>query len=740
MEMKKTAITILICIGIISLALTREFVPYEEKHICRRIRPIASAQFILDPILSQSVSESLILLLATRLPQIDGLIKDAGGEFSEDTWKTGLLLAILKDIKGLGLETLDIPTWIEENRSFILPYLPALEIPATSHPFEALRDSAKIKPENAYQGIVNSIINFYFLDWIERSGSLHPAPFWDDSSAAREARHINALRTVLGLHFMRTQRPEAGQLFPDDYLPDLWKIGELLHGSRSGNYTNEIEGYLLSALIRSELEGYAQRYLRAIKYSPQINMLLSEIMQLDIATVKGELRGYCQTLPDTNSEKVNIQKLLAHDENPSLNSFLRALLLERVRIPQLIKEDTEKFVEENLPVVKRIVYSAFYFRPTASPKIPGIIPTTPLIDNLTVAEAEYLVRRILSIHFRQLETQVREDGEDRRYFDPHLYANKHKSRLALLDWEMDVLPRIETIKKSLGENPEPYRLHRVITYYLVKELATAGAYDLSMAEIKKMYEATGSPLGWDDGTIREHRFEISAFNKLFNEVLASVYHNTDSAIRGQKIKLVIGLDNHGELIYFFPLIQAVLQMNPNITICLLPRGRPVADDVYYSSVRQILEDDYRKGRHFAFLYEELYGRSNPRFFLIREGPDIQGDHLRYASQDELHAFTSTKIGTTTFDRIVYLGIGNANFVSTQGLNLERYYLFRVKAARVEAATGVPKEGFPLILAYVGKGACIGTSFGKDIYHTLLQYVAQHKEFYDPPRGTYSSSP
>ncbi|MFN7171039.1 MAG: ARMT1-like domain-containing protein, partial [Candidatus Omnitrophota bacterium] len=300
----------------------------------------------------------------------------------------------------------------------------------------------------------------------------------------------------------------------------------------------------------------------------------------------------------------------------------------------MIKEDLKRFVEENYPIVRRLVWSAFNYRYYADYE-----PTTrslyPFHFTLTITEAEYLVRRMISAYLKKVE-DLYKPGET--IFDPHLSDNKEKSRIAYEDWGK-VLKKIAEIKENIG-NSNPLRLQRAILYYLLKKLATAGAYDLSIQEIREKFQDTGEIP--ETESLREFRFAISSFNKLFKEVLNN---------QKEKTKLVILADNHGEFIYLLGFIQYLLQQNPNLIIYLITKRTPVADDVYKDSVWRILDYDRENQGHFNFLREKA---NKERFYIVNNGPDLQGEDLRSLSWDEYQTFTSKHAGQITFDKIVVL--------------------------------------------------------------------------------------
>lgn len=710
---KKVTIPIFLCF----IILFSGFAEYREDCLFRRIRSSESSpEFILDAELVNLVPLNLITLIVNRIREIDGFLGNISTEFTPSTWRIGLILAILKDISGLGLEQLDIASWIKENRRALLSFFPDLEIPSSSGPFEALKDRVKQTAEIAYKGIQNTITNYYFITFIQNS---YPSINLLDQD--KQMRHLFILQGILNLHILRNRTLQASQLIPDDYIPDFQRLGEMQH---SNLYADNIEGYLLKKLIKFELEGYASRYLRTFKYAAEIANITEVVLGLDIGEVRRRVGIYYAGIQADDSVT---QRLISS----SNEKILKNVLIE-AEISTLIEADIQRFVQENYPEVRRIVWSIFNFIP--SDKISTLlISNAPLIDNLTISEAEYLVRKVMSIYFEgSIGKNVQEIGET-GYFDPHFYTNKNKSRIALVDWE-NTLGKLEEIKAALGANPDPYRENRVVLYYLIKKLATAGIYDLSVEDIRTKFAAQGNISGLEaTGDLRQYAFAVSSFNKLYNEVLASNL-SEDPVIKNQRIKLIINVDNHGEIIYALGLIQYILKINPNIVIYLLPRKTPAGDDAYSNSVWQILNDD--GGRFFGQLTSQSTSPDR-RFFISNEGSDFQGQDLSTMPKGS-DIFTSKQVGRMTVDKIVYLGIGNANFCSTQGLELERYYLFRVKAERVAEATGISREGYPLVLAYLDPGACIGTSFGKERYGNLLQYVDLHKEFFDPPLGGYSN--
>ncbi len=636
------------------------------------------------------------------------------------TWIVGTVLAILRDTPELGLGNLDITSWMQANNASLLEYFPDLKIPDSAGPFIELIEKYKQEQKLTYSGIQKSITNYFFLNFLQQQTPTLNLLHQSD----RQTRHTLALINILNLHILRTPHPDYQSLVLKSYKPDLWTIG-FLRESDPEAYLAETEIYLRDNLIRSELAGYAAVWLRGEKYYSEIQAIKYEVSTMNLNAVREIIKAHYSLL---NIAPALVEQVLATADK----AFLQSTLVE-IEISKLIQEDVNEFVEEHYPVLRSIVWSAFNFRTEI---IDG--SEKPLIDSLTIAEAEYLVRKIMSVYFSDLRQEIlAKTGE--KHFDPHLDANKLKNRVAYEDWK-NVLNKINDIRASFGEIPQDsaqretyeYRVNRAILYYLTKKLATAGIYDLSIPSIRERFSSTGFLAGLEDSeTMREHKFEINSFNKLLNEVLL----NTD-----EQVKLVIGADNHGEIIYLLGLIQVLLEINPNITVFLIPRGAPTSDDAYYSGIREIFEYDLAHNDYFAFLHEQEKLISNKRrFFLIREGPDFQGVNLRTLSEQEFQALTISP-HNREFQRVVYLGIGNANFVSTQGLETERYYLFRVKAIRVAEATGIPADGHPLILAYTAPGDCIGTSFGAigKRYLNLHQYFTMHPEYFDPPQGIYKN--
>ncbi|MCM8765331.1 MAG: hypothetical protein NC920_00565 [Candidatus Omnitrophica bacterium] len=639
----------------------------------RRIRRL-SLELIPDPYLAEPVTVEFVTTIKSRIERIEAFaIKYAEGtSLSSDTWEIGLTLAILRNIEDLALKDLEIKKWIEKNYSFLKQYFPQLDelekIPQSAEPFEDLRKIfAAIEGKESYSAIESSLINLYFEEFIQRS--IQPQLLRIEPA---ETRQDTLLKTTLFLHRFRNPPPGINRnlVIPPDYLPDLKKISTIYFEDKTtqkGNYKKIVNDYLLNKLIHFELEGYGNRFLRGTKYVTQIQGLSED------------------------------------------------------QIKELIKEDLKRFVEENYPIVRRIVWSAFNYRYYADYDA-ATRSVLPLHFTLTITEAEYLVRKIISAYLKRVE-DLYKPGET--IFDPHLSENKEKSRLAYEDWAK-VLEKIKDMERVIGPS-QPLRLQRAIFYYLIKKLATAGAYDLSIQEIREKFQDIGEIP--ETETLREYRFVLSSFNKLDKEVLNN---------QKEKTKLVIFADNHGEFIYLLGFMQYALQTNPNLTIYLVTRRVPVADDVYKDSAWRILDYDKNNQNYFAFLREKA---NRERFYIISDGPDLQGEDFRSLSGGEFNVLTSKKTGQTEFDKIVVLSIGNANFVSTQGLKLERFYLYRVKTEKVSAATGIPSKSpeygeFPLILAYLPAEICIGTEFGSLRYSDMLTYAKSHPQFYDPPLGRY----
>jgi len=707
-----------------------------ENFIFRRLRTHhSSSEFILNAGLSVPLSEDLVVSIAKQIPELITMVEKRVqlNFWSESTWKVGLTIAILKDIEGLKLENIDIALWINEHYSNIKKDFPYLETPNFSAPFETVRDDFKAAKKTLYDDMQSLINAYYFLDFIQRARS-SPANYTVFDKSTRE-RFI--LGKILNLHIYRDRHPKSAQLIPHSYIPDLYTLLELKFEHPS-IYESEMNGYLLGHLLEFELEGYADRYLRVKKYFREIQMIKYEVFyEYPIDQVKRELRMY-YSMSDEKFSSV-ASKLI----NTASEGFLRNLLCEN-KISELLEEDVKRFVQVNYPVVRRIVWSAFHLKPEFG-------KGNYLIDLLGFSEAEYLARRVMRLYFGELikDTSIRV-GEDVDNFDPHFSKNKLTNRTAYEDWS-NVKKEIASIEERFVDLADPYRKHRAIVYYLLKKLATAGAYDLSNKELRERFDEEGMLSGIEElNDMRRHRFELSSFNKLFDEVLAN---------KEKRIKLVISADNHGEIVYLLGLIQYVLEeVNPNIVVYLIPKSHPVANDVYYSAIWEMLyydqdvtgrEQESKGMLYFDLLYNQLLSPlRDKRFILVSDGPDLQGDDARVVSQEEFYALTSPKLWKFGFDKIVDFRIGCAHWRTSQELfspalvssleeqnvKVERYFMHRIKFPNVAKSIGISEEEAPLILAYVEPSIPIGTTFAS--YDTLMDYVKAHPKFYDPPLGSY----
>gem|GEM_PF-3293972 len=637
---------------------------------------------------SSLIEEFKKLFSPTILPEFRGVITEA--------WKAslriGFILAMVKDIRELELEKLDIYEWMEENSSLLLEKIPEFkkisEITSEpqklisflieklkSIPFEQLKHIYKDSASLRYQGFENAIINYYFLTFVQNASSISELPA-DDIAC-----DLLVFEEILKLHRFREIK-WPGINLPSDYCPDLWLLGEQKEEIRK----REIEEYLLDRLIEFQLLGYAQCFI-------------------------GEKEK--QRLASNWNEKEFLEALDAHK----------------------FDSEIKRFIEEHYPYIRRIVWSAFNFRP-------HFTHGQPLIDTLPISLAEDIVRKIISLYFKNFG-ELKNSPAYGSISDPFYYLNRIKNDYAYRVWGKYILKKIEIIKGRF-DNPEDYYCEKAIVEYLFKILTIAGVFDLSVDTIRKRIEEEGFMEVIEEClNPRTHPFIVRSFNKFFEEVVFN---------KEKKTKLVIYADNNGEIIYLLGVIQYLLEINPNLYIFLVPRGVPVADDVYYRMVVEILREDSPElggKNYFAFLRNQFelfgYGDLEKRFHIVENGPDIQGVDLNCLGEDTL-----TKIflgidrrGKKVFcDRIVCLFIGNANFVSTQGLDVslqipvDRYYLFRVKSDRVSEATGIPKEPprfieYPLVFAYVEPGVCIGTSFGERVYPTLLEYEREKGEYFDP---------
>ncbi len=126
-------------------------------------------------------------------------------------------------------------------------------------------------------------------------------------------------------------------------------------------------------------------------------------------------------------------------------------------------------------------------------------------------------------------------------------------------------------------------------------------------------------------------------------------------------KIVVLLDNCGEIVVDKLLIQVIKRMNPNVQITAVVRGAEILNDATMEDAIQVGLTDVVD--------------------VIDNGNNMPGTCLQYISE---------KARTVIDEADVILSKGQGNFETLQGYNKNIYYIFLCKCEMIAEMFGVPK--------------------------------------------------
>lgn len=126
-------------------------------------------------------------------------------------------------------------------------------------------------------------------------------------------------------------------------------------------------------------------------------------------------------------------------------------------------------------------------------------------------------------------------------------------------------------------------------------------------------------------------------------------------------KIVVLLDNCGEIVVDKLLIQTLKQLNPNAQITAVVRGSEILNDATMEDAIQVGLTDVVD--------------------VIGNGNDMPGTCLQFVSEEAKEIIESAD---------VILSKGQGNFETLQGCNMNIYYIFLCKCEMIAEMFGVPK--------------------------------------------------
>lgn len=235
------------------------------------------------------------------------------------------------------------------------------------------------------------------------------------------------------------------------------------------------------------------------------------------------------------------------------------------------------------------------------------------------------------------------------------------------------------ILPSLKEKQGKARLQ-----YLSKMVVAAGVSSIKSKEDLKQFMLEA----------KNREFAISSFDKFYAEFIQD----------NPKKRLLYFFDNNGELDMDLLYIKELLNANPNLAIIGVAKENQIEQDVSVADLaKSSLEPEFQNLIH------------DKRFGILRIDTTIQGIDGKKISQELVEVLKNS-------DGAIFKGEGN--FRSTQGFNINRFYLLLVKHLVAAMGTGLSRERLEFIFAKVKAGIIISRDY------TLVNYSQDNPGDFD----------
>lgn len=421
------------------------------------------------------------------------------------------------------------------------------------------------------------------------------------------------------------------------------------------NTDKEIEEYIDEKVVK-ELEKLVTKQIKKLN-SDSVNRRLESIGN-------NELIRVC----DIERNKLYKDRALAQDSLIKIEmARLKALEPEarKDRLKSFRKEEinnryAEKFCNKNIKRVANAIAAVLDWEPD--------ILGHPLRDDLTNLYVLNVVRTVMkAVLLKDPKAPT---------FDPYAETNAKANEIAI------DIARKESANSVMDPKEETKRL--------MKFAIGGGVIDLNSPVLRADYKA-------DPEYFIEHHFNKAGAtefaSRYFEEDFERFYEETVKS--KAKIRLVYFLDNNGEAVFDLMLMWQLMRVNPNLSIYVVPKVQTLGNDISYDEVIDIISG--------TDLFGELKGMLGKRFYIIDKGPQIQGVDGKRISKE----LTDVLQGGPD-EKTIGMFAGQANFETTQGWNIPRYYKLMAKGAGMAMATGLPQKMQAFIFAYVPAGVTVGT--------------------------------